>query len=99
LTKHEPVDAALKCPLELAEAGKVELGTVEKMLEDNVFVIRDVQVVPKRVRKPKVTAAAKANVKVSGLGKVTRKLYDLEPGGEPEKLLKIDLGLYQMEDF
>ena len=99
MTKHEPVDAALKCPLELEEAGKVELVTVGKMLEDNVFVIRDVQVVPKHVRKPKVAATVKAGVKVNGLGKVTRKLYDLEPSGEPEKPLKIDLGLYQMEDF
>ena len=99
MTKHEPVDAALKCPLELEEAGKVELGAVGKMLEGNVFAIRDVEVVPKRVPKRKIHLAAKARMKVDVLEKLTRKLYNLEPCGEPEKPLKIDLGLYQMEDF
>jgi hypothetical protein len=99
LTKHELADSALKCPLELEEAGKVELGTVGKMLDRNAFAIRGVVAVPKRVPKRKAALTAKASPRVSRLVKVTRKLYDLEPNGEPEKPLKVSLDLYQMEQF
>jgi len=99
LTKHELADSALKSALDLEEAGKVELGTVAKMLDHSAFVIRGVEAIPKRVPKRKVALAAKASSRVSKLAKVTRRLYDLEPNGEPEKPLKVDLDLYQMEQF
>ena len=99
MTKHELADSALKCPLELEEAGKVELGTVGKMLDNNALAIRGVDAVPKRIPKRKVGLTAKPSSRVSRLAKITRKLYDLEPNGEPEKPLKISLDLYQMEQF
>jgi len=99
LTKQEPVEPALKCHLDIEEADKIECGNLGKMLEKNAFVIRDVEIVPRRTPKRKVVIAAKASSKVNRLGKITKKLYDLEPTHEPEKPLKIDLNLYQMENF
>jgi len=99
LTKHEPVDPALRCHLEVEEASKIDQGSLGKMFENNAFVIADVETVPHRTPKQKTDVPVKANLSVSKLGKVARKLYDLEPICEPEKTLKIDLDLYQMEDF
>jgi hypothetical protein len=42
---------------------------------------------------------AKVTVKKSRLEKATSHLYDLEDSTGPEKVLNIDLGLYQMEDY
>ena len=41
---------------------------------------------------------AKMTTKKSNLEKATNHLYDLEDCNGPEKTLKIDFGLYQMED-
>jgi len=42
---------------------------------------------------------AKVTIKKSRLEKATSHLYDLEDSCGPEKMLDIDLGLYQMEDY
>jgi hypothetical protein len=41
----------------------------------------------------------KMNTKKTRLEKTTQHLYDLESGNEPEKVLNIDLDLYQMENY
>ena len=100
MTKQEPVEPTLKCHGALDEAGKVSLGNVSEMLEKNTFSVPTPQISPEDIQKPKVTLVRnKAISRRSKLGKVTEKLFDLEPCGEPEKPLKIDLGLYQMEDY
>ena len=45
------------------------------------------------------TVKAKVTTKKSNLEKATNHLYDLEDHNGPEKTLKIDFGLYQMEDY
>ena len=98
LTKHEHVDAALKCSLEVEELGKIDQVSVGKLHEDNAFVICDLDAAPRSTLKQKQVVPVKLNLDVGKLGKVTRKLYDLDPVCGPEKPLKIDLDLYQMED-
>ena len=96
MTKHELVDQTLKCRLD-TEPCKVDLGSVGKMLEDNAFVIRDVEVTPRRTQRRKGVDIAEEGLKLSKLGKTANKLYDLDPACGTEKPLKIDLDLYQME--
>ncbi len=96
MTKHLQ-EESLKCHLDDA---KIE---VVPQTIDNSMVLcgGHVHVAAKpdgklkvRMVKPKVNIAKKTR-----LGKVTQELYDLESGSEPEKVLNIDLGLYQMEDY
>lgn len=69
------------------------------MLENNAFALQDVETVIPQPLMQKRTKSDKAKSNISKLGKVTRRLYDLEPFCQPEKPLKIDLNLYQMEDL
>lgn len=98
LTKHEQAEAALKCQLDVEQSSKVDLGSVGKMLESNVFAIRSLEIVPCQVLKHEDATVVNASLKADKLGKVGTKLYDLEPACDREKPLKIDLDLYQMED-
>ena len=98
MTKQEHVDAALKCSLEVEEVGKIDQVSVRKLHEDSAFVICDLDAAPGSTLKQKQMVPVKLNLDVGKLGKVTRKLYDLDPVCGPEKPLKIDLDLYQMED-
>ena len=99
MTKHVTPEEALKCPLGLDEAGKVGEG-VNKLLENNALVIRSAQVNLVQDTKLKIPLVkARKTVKKSRLGKITEKLYNLESCDLPEKPLKLDLGLYQMEDY
>ena len=100
MTKQEPVEPALKCHGTLDEAGKVSVGSVSEMLEKNAFSVHAAQISPDVLQKSKVTLVKnKTGLRRSKLGKVTEKLFDLESCGEHEKHLKIDLDLYQMEDY
>ena len=89
----KPVHDELKCHLEDAK--------VMPTIIDNSLVIAG----PSIVRKPKCTKVkvrmvkAKVTTKRSRLEKATSHLYDLEDSHGPEKVLNIDLGLYQMEDY
>ncbi len=94
MTKHEQGEAALKAQLDLEEAGKVDLASFNKMLESNTFVFRSLETIPCSVP----IGEDIENRQTNKLGKVGRKLYDLEQDCGPEKRLKIDLDLYQMED-
>jgi len=100
LTKQEPVEPTLKYHGPLDEASKLAVGSVSEMLEKNALSICAAQVNPEELPKSKVTLVRnKTGSRRSKLGKVTEKLFDLESCGEPEKPLKIDLDLYQMEDY
>jgi hypothetical protein len=104
LTKHLPEDA-LKCHLdENLDDAKIQ---VVPQLVDNtlplcapgvpVGVGVDAAVQPK---KPKVRMVkTKMTTTKSRLEKATSQLYDLESGCAPEKVLNIDLDLYQMENY
>ena len=63
-------------------------------------VIGDAQVSLVQDSKLKIPLVkVRKTVKKSRLGKITEKLYNLEPCNLPEKPLNVDLGLYQMEDY
>ena len=99
MTKQEPVEPALKCHGTLDEAGKVSVGSVSEMLEKNAFSVHTAQINPEGLRNSKITLVRSKTVsRRSKVGKVMEKLFDLESCGEPEKPLKIDLDLYQMEE-
>jgi len=100
LTKQEPVEPTLKYHGPLDEASKLAVGSVSEMLEKNTFSVHTTQIRPEKLVNAKVALVrCTTRSRRSKLGKVTEKLFDLEPCGEPEKPLKIDLGLYQMEDY
>jgi hypothetical protein len=99
LTKHAPDENLLKCPVALEEINKVP-PSVAELLEKNAFVIPDMHVdfaeeVEPRVRSAKNRTSSRRNK----LKRITEKLYNLEPHDGPEKGLKIELDLYQMESF
>jgi len=98
LTKqiHDNIHDDLKCDLSIDDV-KVE---VESKIIDEHMVIGSTQVMKKPKGKIKIRMVKeKVTVKKSRLEKVTSHLYDLENSCGPEKILNIDLGLYQMEDF
>jgi len=98
LTKqiHDNIHDDLKCDLSIDDV-KVE---VESKIIDEHMVIGSTQVMKKPKGKIKIRMVKeKVTVKKSRLEKVTSHLYDLEDSCGPEKILNIDLGLYQMEDF
>jgi hypothetical protein len=95
LTKHLPEDS-LKCPVNMDDIG---IEVVPKLMS-NTLVLG----APNITRKPKGKiktrmVKAKVTVKKSHLEKATSNLYDLEDSCGPEKILNIDFGLYQMEDY
>ena len=96
MTKHVH-DDALKCHLSV-EYIKVEV--VPKLI-DNSLALGAPGIVCKPKGKMKInrTDKAKVTVKKSRLDKATSHLYDLEDSCGPEKVLNIDLGLYQMEHY
>ena len=100
MTKQEPVEPTLKYHTPLDEASKLAVGSVGEMLEKNAFSVHTTQIRPEKLENTKVTLVrCTTRSRRSKLGKVTEKLFDLEPCGETEKPLKIDLDLYQMEDY
>ncbi len=99
MTKQETGEPVLKCHLDIEETVKVDCENLGKMLETNAFVINDGKIVSSSVSKRKSVTPAKTSSRVDNLDNVTKKLYNLEPAGETEKPLRINLGLYQMENF
>ena len=103
MTKHAIDDGLTKYHMPLEEANKI--------IENNVTLIEPNRiglcaghlssasgVQPKLgVAKPKARVASFKNK----VGRIMNRLYDLESSSEPEKPLKVDLGvdLYQMEDY
>jgi hypothetical protein len=101
LTKHLH-DDALKCHLdENLDDAKIE---VVPQLVDNTLNLCGPSVhVPVAVVQPenlKVRVVKqKVTAKKTKIEKATEQLYNLECGTEPEKVLNIDLDLYQMETY
>jgi len=96
LTKHIH-DDALKCHLSVED---IKVEVVPKIIDNSLALgASGIVCKPKekmkvnRMEKPKVT------VKKTRLDRATNHLYDLEDSCGPEKVLNIDLGLYQMEDY
>jgi hypothetical protein len=99
LTKPESIETAVKIPLTIEEANGIELEVdVGNLMEKNVAKLRGSQVFVEQEPKPKVVRVKKAtDPRRSRLCRVIQRLYNLEPGNEPEKALNIELNLYQME--
>ena len=99
LTKQVPDETALRCNVTLEEGNKVSPLVTEAIVK-NALVLCGSHIDPEHEGKQK-----RAPVKTSSrllsrrLVRVMQRLYDLESGNDPEKLLNIDLDLYQMENF
>jgi hypothetical protein len=89
LTKHASDEAALKAHITPEEANKIIESTVELVCNE-ALVICGAHVNSEPESEPEVMP-----VEV----RVMQRLYDLEPSDGPEKPLKIDLDLYQMENY
>jgi len=99
LTKQASDEAAVKCHVTLEGASKIIENTA-KMTDTTALVVCGALLNPEREGKPKlVIVKNRMNSLKSRLGKIMRRLYDLESGNEPEKPLNIDLDLYQMENY
>ena len=99
MTKPELADSATKCNLTVEETGKIDIEPIGKMLDSNALAIPSSEAVPQQTLKYREVEPVKTSQRVGKLDIVEGKLYCLEPGGQPEKALKLDLDLYQMEDF
>ena len=95
MTKHLHEDT-LK-PLGIED---VKIETIPETI-DHSLVIGSGQIVhkPKNKMKVRMVKSKMPVKKTSRLDKATNHLYDLEDVHGPEKLLNIDFGLYQMEDY
>lgn len=87
----------------LEEANRIIERNV-RLLDNDAIVIGVAPVCRKRQPKPRVKISpVKTGIGVvrTRLGRIMHRLYDLEPAGEPEKPLNVDLGvdLYQMENW
>ena len=101
MTKQVSDETALRCHVPLAEGNKVSPSVTEVIVK-SALVIRSSSVESEQDGKRR-RAIVKNRVSLlrSRLGRIMRRLYDLESGNEPEKPLKIDFDcdLYQMENF
>ena len=94
LTKHVHEDA-----LKILSIEDTKIEVIPKII-DNTLVLGTTNVMRKPKGKMKVRMVkTKVTVRKSRLEKATSHLYDLEDSCGPEKLLNIDFGLYQMEDY
>jgi len=99
LTKQASDEAAMKCHVPIEEANKMVESTT-KMMDNNALVICSAHVDPEQEGKPKRALGKNRMSSLrSRLGRIMRRLYDLESSNEPEKPLNIDLDLYQMENY
>ena len=97
MTKQPPDETGLKCHVTLEEGAKV---SVTDAIVTNALAIYGSYVEPLPEGKPKRALVKNRVVSLrSRLGKIMRRLHDLETEGEPEKKLNVDLDLYQMENF
>ena len=63
--------------------------TLAKTMDNNALVICGAQINPEREGKPKrALVKTRMNLLRSRLGRIMRRLYDLESGNEPEKPLE-----------
>ena len=99
LTKQASDEAGLKCHGILKEATKVSPSVTEAIVK-NALAIYGTYVDPEQEGKRKRALVKTRVISLrSRLGRIMRRLYDLESESEPEKPLNIDLDLYQMENY
>ena len=99
MTKQASDEAAVKCHVALEGASKIVENTA-KMMDITALVVCGAQMRPEREGKPKLAIVKIGmNLLRSRLGRIMRRLYDLESSGEPEKPLNVDLDVYQMENY
>jgi hypothetical protein len=97
LTKHDPVDV-LKCA-SIENEGRMSLN-VNDLVAENLAKVYTPRVLIEASPKLKAVRGKKTRAsRRSRLSRVTQRLYNLESGSEPEKPLRIELDLYQMENW
>ncbi len=101
MTKNDSSDNTLKCNLLIDNVSTIDLD-VSRLVEENVTkmcsqrqILLDQEPELKVVHVVRKTRVRKKN---SRLGKVMETLDNLEEEVKPEKSLKIELDLYQMEN-
>lgn len=98
MTRPDSVESTLKGQLSVEDA-KMEM-VVRDLLNDNVAVLRNDQLDTEQEPKLQIARVAKrTHPRRNKLGRITRRLYNLESENEPEKQLNIELNLYQMETY
>ena len=99
LTKQASDETALRCHVTLEEATKVSPSVTDAIVK-NALAIYGAHVDSEQKGKRKQVLVKTRMISLrSRLGRIMRRLYDLESDSEPEKPLNIDLDLYQMENF
>jgi hypothetical protein len=99
LTKQASDETVLRCHVTLEGGNKVSPSLTEAIVK-NALVINSAHINSEQEGKRKRTLVkTRMSLLRSRLGRIMRRLYDLESGNEPEKPLNIDLDLYQMENF
>ena len=98
MTKHTD-EIAVKAHLELEDAGKVIENTAE-LVRDKALIICSEHVKSVQERAQEFTPVEiTANSPRTSIDEAMHKLYDLEQTVEAEKPLKVDLNLYQLENY
>lgn len=98
MTKHAD-EIAVKAHLGLEDAGKVIENTAELVCDEALVICRG-HVKPVQERAQEIAPVKiKANSLRDKTDEAMQKLYNLEQSGETEKPLKVDLNLYQMENY
>ena len=99
MTKPE-IDPTTKCSLNVEDTGKIGLEQIGRMLETSMPAIHILETVPTETMSfTENPATADTSPKARRMDFAERELFDLEAGSRSEKVLKIDLDLYQMEDY
>jgi hypothetical protein len=101
LTEHASDEAVLKCHVTIEEANKM-IESAAKTVDNKALVVCCAHANPEVESKPElVPVKIRMGSFRSRLGRIMRRLYDLESGNKQEKPLRIDLevDLYQMENF
>ena len=108
MTKHVGDEGLPRILVPLEDADRLVLAVNVKLLNSselgvchaNVQSIRQVPLTKPTILKTQ-TSRTKLDVFKGKMGKIMRRLYDLESDNTPEKPINIDLGvaLYQMEDY
>ena len=99
LTKQASDETALRCHVTLEGGNKVSPSLTEAIVK-NALVINSTHINSEQEGKCKrALVKTRMNSLRSRLGRIMRRLYDLESESEPEKPLNIDLDLYQMENY
>ena len=99
LTKQASDETGLKCHVTLEEGTKVSPSVTDAIVK-NALAIYGPYVSPESEGKRKRALVKTRVISLrSRLGRIMRRLYDLESDSEPEKKLNIDFDLYQMENY